>query len=122
MPGGPRSTAPADRIINVLIQSTGTFKITGAKFVEIEAGGPVWVRGGTSMSIQAPSLSIRADADVSLQGSTLQLQAWGPAEIQGNPVRLNHGSKPIARSGDLVLVPPGGMGTIQALGNPTILG
>jgi hypothetical protein len=106
---------------NVLIHSTGDVRIASARNVDIAAGAVTSVNGGTTMSIGAPSISIRADADVSLNGATLQLSAQGPAELQGNPVLLNGGSKPIARSGDLV-VGPGGMGTIQGPGNPKILG
>ena len=115
------SVISVDASGNVLIHSTGNVKITSAMNVDIEAGAVTSVNGGTSMSIRAPSISILADADVSLKGATLQLSAQGPAELQGNPVRLNRGSKPIARSGDLV-VGPGGMGTIQGPGNPKVLG
>jgi hypothetical protein len=121
------SVISVDAIGNVLIHATGSIRITGARNVDITADAVISVNGGCSLSIQAPSVSIKADADASMQGAMLKLSAQGPAELQGgtlhlnaNPVRINFGSKPIARSGDMV-VTPGGMGTIGGPGNPTIL-
>jgi hypothetical protein len=107
---------------NVLIHSTGNVKITSARNVDIEAGAVTTVNGRLSMSISAPSVGIRADADASLQCAMLRLSALGVAELKGTPLLLNGGSKPIARSGDSVLVAPGGVGTIQGPGNPMVLG
>jgi Rhs element Vgr protein len=83
---------------NIIIEDQSNNKITmqpsgisleSQKNIDIKAGAVLTLSGGTSLSIGAPSLSVKADADVSISGATAKLAAQGPTEITGLPVKIN---------------------------------
>jgi hypothetical protein len=53
-------------------------------------------------------------------GGTVDIESNGTTVVRGNLVKLNNGSLPVARSGDLVIVPGASPGTITN-GSPTVL-
>lgn len=57
--------------------------------IDIKAGAVLTLSAGASLSISAPSLSVKADADVSISGAIAKLAAQGPTEITGLPVKIN---------------------------------
>ena len=77
------SVISVDASGNVLIHSTGSIRITGARNVDITADAVISVNGGCSLSIQAPSVSIKADADASMQGAMLEAQRAGAGRATG---------------------------------------
>jgi hypothetical protein len=90
----------------VLIDSTDMIEIKAARGVNIQAG---------------TILDMHSQIAATVSASSLTFWAAGTAELGGSVLRLNKGSKPMARSGDVVVVAPGGAGAIRS-GNPTILG
>ena len=72
----------------VTMQSSG-ISVESPLQIDIKAGTVLALSAGTSLSISAPSLSIKADADVSISGATAKLAAQGPTEITGLPVKIN---------------------------------
>jgi Rhs element Vgr protein len=57
--------------------------------IDIKAGAVLTLAGGASLSIGAPSLSVKADADVSIQGAVAKLASSGITEINGSIVKIN---------------------------------
>lgn len=57
--------------------------------IDIKAGTVLSLGAGVSLSISAPSLSIKADAAVSIEGASAKLAAQGPNVISGLPVMIN---------------------------------
>jgi phage protein D len=82
---------------NIIIVDQNKNKITmkpsgislESKNIDIKAEAVLTLSGGTSLSIIAPSVSVKADADVSITGATAKLAAQGPTEITGLPVKIN---------------------------------
>jgi Rhs element Vgr protein len=72
----------------ITMQSSG-ISMESLKNIDIKAGAVLTLSGGTSLSIGAPSLSVKADADVSISGATAKLAGQGPTEITGLPVKIN---------------------------------
>ena len=72
----------------VTMQSSG-ISVESPLQIDIKAGTVLALSAGTSLSISAPSLSVKADADVSISGATAKLSAQGPTEITGLPVKIN---------------------------------
>lgn len=75
-------------------QNTFTMKSSGITMespanIDIKAGAVLTLAGGTSLSIGAPSLSVKADADVSIQGAVAKLTSSGITEISGSIVKIN---------------------------------
>ncbi len=57
--------------------------------IDIKAGAVLTLVGGASLSIGAPSLSVKADADVAIQGAVAKLSSSGITEISGSIVKIN---------------------------------
>lgn len=57
--------------------------------IDIKAGAVLTLAGGASLSIGAPSLSVKADADVAIQGAVAKLSSSGITEISGSIVKIN---------------------------------
>jgi len=70
------------------MQPTG-ISLESQKNIDIKAGTVLTLSAGVSLSISAPSLAVKADADVSISGATANLAAQGPAVISGLPVKIN---------------------------------
>ncbi len=79
----------ADQSNNKITMKPSGISLESPKNIDIKAGAVLTLSGGTSLSIGAPSLSVKADADVSISGATAKLAAQGPAEIKGLPVKIN---------------------------------
>jgi Rhs element Vgr protein len=78
-----------DQSSNKITMKPSGISIESMKNIDIKAGAVLTLSGGTSLSIGAPSLSVKADADVSISGATAKLAAQGPTEITGLPVKIN---------------------------------
>jgi len=80
----------------------------------IQAGSNVAIQGGAAVNIQgASNVAIQGGAAVNIQGA-------GGVDIRGALIRLNNGSRPLARLGDSVVAGdrPGQITT----GSTTVLG
>jgi Rhs element Vgr protein len=78
-----------DQNSNKISLNPSGISLESLKNIDIKAGAVLTLSGGTSLSIGAPSLSVKADADVSISGATTKLAAQGPTEITGLPVKIN---------------------------------
>ena len=78
-----------DQSKNKITMKPSGISMESPKNIDIKAGAVLTLSGGTSLSIGAPSVSVKADADVSISGATAKLAAQGPAEITGLPVKIN---------------------------------
>jgi Rhs element Vgr protein len=78
-----------DQSNNKITMQPSGISLESPKNIDIKAGAVLTLSGGTSLSIGAPSLSVKADADVSISGATAKIAAQGPAEITGLPVKIN---------------------------------
>ena len=78
-----------DQSKNKITMQPSGISLESPKNIDIKAGAVLTLSGGTSLSVGAPSLSVKADADVSISGATAKLAAQGPAEIKGLPVKIN---------------------------------
>ena len=89
--------------------------------VSIESQGNISINCPLSLSIGGGSVSIKASANLSIEAAVAKLQG-SLVSIQGSPLRLNGGSKPVARTGDLTMPSPGpGAPSIIGPGCPTVL-
>lgn len=71
-----------------------------------------------NLTIKANNVTIESSGVVKIKGAaTVVVEAGAVVEVKGALVKLNQGSKPLARVGDTVVV-NGPTGTIVA-GNPT---
>lgn len=57
--------------------------------IDVKAGAVLTLSGGTSLSISAPSLSVKADAAVSIEGAAAKVTSSGITEISGSLVKIN---------------------------------
>jgi Rhs element Vgr protein len=78
-----------DQSQNKISMKPSGISLESPKNIDIKAGAVLTLAGGTSLSVGAPSLSVKADADVSISGATTKLEAQGPTEIKGLPVKIN---------------------------------
>ena len=78
-----------DQSKNKVTMKPSGISLESPKNIDIKAGAVLTLTGGTSLSIGAPSLSVKADADISISGATAKLAAQGPTEITGLPVKIN---------------------------------
>jgi Rhs element Vgr protein len=78
-----------DQSNNKITMQPSGISLESPKNIDIKAGAVLTLSGGTSLSIGAPSLSVKADADVSISGATAKIAAQGPTEITGLPVKIN---------------------------------
>lgn len=78
-----------DQSDNKITMQPSGISMESPKNIDIKAGAVLTLNGGTSLSVGAPSLSVKADADVSISGATAKLAAQGPTEINGLPVKIN---------------------------------
>lgn len=78
-----------DQSKNKITMQPSGISLESPKNIDIKAGAVLTLSGGTSLSVGAPSVSVKADADVSISGATAKLAAQGPTEITGLPVKIN---------------------------------
>ena len=57
--------------------------------IDIKAAQVLTLAGGVSLSVGAPSLSVKADADASIQGAATSISSSGITEIKGSLVMIN---------------------------------
>lgn len=74
---------------NKIAMDTSGIKIESPANIDIKAGAVLTLAGGASLSIGAPSLSVKADADVGIQGAVAKLSSSGITEISGSIVKIN---------------------------------
>jgi Rhs element Vgr protein len=78
-----------DQNKNKITMGTSGISLESPMNIDIKAGAVLTLAGGTSLSIGAPSLSVKADADVSIQGAVSKLSSSGITEISGSLVKIN---------------------------------
>lgn len=78
-----------DQNQNKITMGTSGISLESPMNIDIKAGTVLTLAGGTSLSIGAPSLSVKADADVSIQGAVSKLSSSGITEISGSIVKIN---------------------------------
>lgn len=78
-----------DQNQNKITMGTSGISLESPMNIDIKAGAVLTLAGGTSLSIGAPSLSVKADADVSIQGAISKLSSSGITEISGSLVKIN---------------------------------
>ena len=78
-----------DQNQNKITMGTSGISLESPMNIDIKAGAVLTLAGGTSLSIGAPSLSVKADADVSIQGAVAKLSSSGITEISGSLVKIN---------------------------------
>jgi Rhs element Vgr protein len=78
-----------DQNQNKITMGTSGISLESPMNIDIKAGAVLTLAGGTSLSIGAPSLSVKADADVSIQGAVSKLSSSGITEISGSLVKIN---------------------------------
>lgn len=81
---------------SITITSMDSLKLSGGKNLDLSSAAVTTVHGGAAVSLSAPSLSLKADADVSVYGAVAKLSAQGPLELWGSKVSVNGGAKPVA--------------------------
>ncbi len=84
-----KSIEIVDQSSNKITMKPAGISLESPKNIDIKAGAVLTLAGGTSLSVGAPSLSVKADADVSISGATAKLSGQGPTEITGLPVKIN---------------------------------
>ena len=72
----------------VLMNSTG-ISMESPGDINIDAKKGITIKGGTSVSVGSPSITVKADASVSVEGAKAKFAASGPNEISGLPVKIN---------------------------------
>ncbi|MEO9146847.1 MAG: type VI secretion system tip protein VgrG [Ginsengibacter sp.] len=78
-----------DQSQNKITMETSGITLESPANIDIKAGAVLTLAGGASLSIGAPSLSVKADADVSIQGAVAKLASSGITEINGSIVKIN---------------------------------
>ena len=78
-----------DQSQNKITMETSGITMESPANIDIKAGAILTLAGGASLSIGAPSLSVKADADVSIQGAVAKLASSGITEINGSIVKIN---------------------------------
>ena len=78
-----------DQNSNKVTMEPAGIKMESPAKIDIKAGTVLTISAGTSLSVKAPSLSIKADADVSIEGAMAKIAAQGPNKITGLPVQIN---------------------------------
>ncbi|HXS56367.1 MAG TPA: type VI secretion system tip protein VgrG [Hanamia sp.] len=78
-----------DQNQNKITMGTSGISLESPMNIDIKAGAVLTLSGGASLSIGAPSLSVKADADVSIQGAISKLSSSGITEISGSIVKIN---------------------------------
>jgi hypothetical protein len=105
------------KALETIVQVSGSnVKLVSGAGLIIQAGTDMAIRGGAGVSIQgAGGVDLRAGAGVNIQGAS-------GVDIRGAFVRLNNGSRPLARLGDSVVAGDRpGPGQITT-GSPTVFG
>ncbi len=107
-----RRVSELEKLVAQLVK---VIKITGGG-VSIESQGNISINCPICLSIGATSVSIKSGSNLGIEAAIVQIQGQAYVDIKGAPVRLNGGSKPVARTGDMA-VP-----TSSAPGAPSVIG
>lgn len=78
-----------DQNQNKITMDTSGISLQSPLNIDIKAGAVLTLSGGASLSIGAPSLSVKADANVSIEGAIAKLSSSGITEISGSIVKIN---------------------------------
>jgi len=78
-----------DQNQNKITMEPSGIKMESPLNIDIKAGAVLTLAGGASLSIGAPSLSVKADANVSIEGAIAKLSSSGITEIKGSIVKIN---------------------------------
>lgn len=86
---GKSSIEIQDQNQNKLVMKPAGITMESNGNIDITAAQVLTLKGGTSLSIGGPSISMKADGNVSIEGAMAKLAAQGPNEITGLPVKIN---------------------------------
>jgi len=78
-----------DQSNNKITMEPQGIKVESPMNIDVKAGAVLTLSAGASLSISAPSLSMKADASVSIEGATAKFTSQGPNTIKGLPVMIN---------------------------------
>lgn len=78
-----------DQSDNKITMEPNGIKMESPVNIDIKAGAVLSLSAGSSLSISAPALSMKADASVSIEGATAKFASQGPNVISGLPVMIN---------------------------------
>ena len=78
-----------DQSTNKITMATNGIKVESPLNIDIKAGTVLTLSAGASLSISAPAMSIKADANVGIEGAMVKLASQGPNVISGLPVMIN---------------------------------
>lgn len=78
-----------DQNQNAITMETSGITLESPANIDIKAGAVLTLAGGASLSIGAPSLSVKADANVSIEGAIAKLSSSGITEVSGSLVKIN---------------------------------
>ncbi len=78
-----------DQNQNKITMDTSGISLQSPLNIDIKAGAVLTLSGGASLSIGAPSLSVKANANVSIEGAITKLSSSGITEINGSIVKIN---------------------------------
>lgn len=78
-----------DQNQNTITMGPSGIKMESPVNIDIKAGAVLTLSGGVSLSIGAPSLSVKADANVSIEGAVAKLSSSGITVISGSLVKIN---------------------------------
>jgi hypothetical protein len=94
---------------SLTISSKESLKLSAGMGLDLSSATTFAAKGGTAMSLSAPSVSVKADADVSVAGATAKLSAQGALSLDGQSVKVNNGTRGVTAAGGAaspaVLVP-----------------
>jgi Rhs element Vgr protein len=78
-----------DQNSNKITMLPDGIKLESMKEIMIKAGTALTIEAETTMSLKAPNISVKADAEIKLEGTTAKLASQGPNVISGLPVKIN---------------------------------
>ncbi len=78
-----------DQNKNKVVMDKSGINMESPNNIDIKAGKAMTLKAGTTLSIAAPSISVKADADIGLEGALAKLKATGITEISGSIVKIN---------------------------------
>jgi Rhs element Vgr protein len=78
-----------DQNKNKITMEPGGIKMESPMNIDIKAGAVLTLGAGTSLSISAPAISMKGDANVGIEGAMMKLASQGPNIISGLPVLIN---------------------------------
>jgi phage baseplate assembly protein gpV len=104
-----------------LEDKSGNKIVTTSSKIMIEASSAMDIKSTGAMKIDSSAgIDITSTGSATFKGSTMTIEGTATLDIKAPLIKLNNGTLPIARVGDMVATPMG-PGTILPPGNPQVL-